>query len=367
MALKLVSLQLPQRQSLSNQAALVIRQAISEDTWTHYLPSERQLCRMFQISRPTVRTALHMLAKEGLIQISQGRRNRLLQSAPATAPRVRSSTIGLIVSEPINFQWSLSQKISEIRLTLVEQGFMVQVFGCSSGSALAQQRRVEAFIQEHDIACCILLSATIEVQQWFSNNTIPALVCGSCHPEVRLPSLDIDYRSVCRHASGLFLNRGHRNFALIIPGSGLAGDLASEIGFHEGVQQAPYSDHVHAVVVRHNRSAANLISRLDALFRSPHPPSALLVAVPHHVVAVMTYLLNRRLSVPGDVSLLSRDQDISLNSLIDHYAFQGDEFSRRLRRLVLQMAKQGHLPPEPYLIIPEHVAGRSIGCYGAEP
>src|SRR5690606_26789870 len=173
--------------------------------------------------------------------------------------------------------------------------------------------------------------------------------------------------AVCRHAVGVFLRKGHRSVALIIPNSGLAGDLASETGFNEGIQQAPYRDLVHPVIVRHNQSTPNLMSRLDTLFRSPNPPTALLVAIPRHVISVMAYLINRGLSAPGDVSLISRDQDISLTSHIPHYAFRGDIFFRRLHRLLLQMAKQGHLPPQADLIVPEYVPGRTIGILDRNP
>src|SRR5688572_23334916 len=93
--------EIPKRFSLSAQAAGSIRKAIDEGTWIEYLPSERRLCELFQVSRPTIRTALHLLAKEGLLDIRQGRRNRLL-AAPRDGHRQQSRLVGLVTHEPVS-------------------------------------------------------------------------------------------------------------------------------------------------------------------------------------------------------------------------------------------------------------------------
>ena len=79
-------LDLPKRLSLSSQAADALRKAIAGNAWPEFLPSERRLCQLLQVSRPTVRTALGLLAQEGLIEIHHGRRHQLLTrpAAPAT-------------------------------------------------------------------------------------------------------------------------------------------------------------------------------------------------------------------------------------------------------------------------------------------
>jgi len=180
---------------------------------------------------------------------------------------------------------------------------------------------------------------------------------------VRLPSLDIDQRSVCRHAAGIFLGKGHRRMALVVPDSGVAGDLAGEQGFIEAVEQRARTDDARAIIVRHNGTAQNISAKLDALFSSPRAPTALLVAKPPHVFIVILYLLKRGLSVPDTVSLISRDQDtLFLNTLppIAHYTFEGDAFNHRLTRLILQMVGQGYLPTEPNLMFPRFVLGGTV-------
>src|SRR5688572_7894194 len=300
--------EIPKRLSLSAQAAASIAKAIEAGTWEEFLPSERRLCELFQISRPTIRTALHLLAKEGRIEIHQGRRNRLL-AATADTNRRQNRLVGLITHEPIaHMPLSSYQRISEIRSSLAEQGFATEILVCPPHSPRTQRRRLEDFVRQNRVFCCVLLSVSKELQAWFCEHSVPALVLGSCHPDVKLPSLDVDYRSVCRHAAGIFLGKGHQHMALVVPNSGVAGDLASEQGFAEAVARHK-GDEVRSTIVRHNGTAQHIASKLDALFNSAHPPTALLIAKQQHVFIVVIYLLKHALAVPDTVSLIARDYD----------------------------------------------------------
>lgn len=354
---------IPKRVSLATQAANTIRKGIANGTWEEYLPSERRLCEMLQVSRPTIRTALHLLAKDGLLEIHQGRRNRLLAQA-APAQKKQNQLVGLVTHEPIaHMSLTAYHGITEMRAHLAEHGFATEIFVCQPGGARAQRRKLEAFVRQNRVFCCVLLSVNLDVQQWFAEHSVPALVLGSCHATVQLPSLDVDYRSVCRHAAGVFLRKGHRRIALVVPNSGVAGDLASEQGFREGMEQRTDRQEMRTLIVRHNGTAQNITAKLDALFNSAHAPTALLVAKPSHVFAVIIYLLKRGLSVPDTVSLISRDHDHifeTVNPLISHYQLADDAFVHRLSRLMLKLVSQGSLTPEPSLIFPKFFEGSTV-------
>lgn len=336
---------------------------MDQGAWDEYLPSERRLCELFQISRPTIRAALHLLAREGLIQIRQGHRNRLL-TPPRLASREQNRLVGLVTHEPVS-RMSLTayQGISEMRAHLAQHGFATEIMICPSRSAPAQRRKLEEFVRQNRAFCCVLLSVNRDVQAWFAERSLPALVLGSCHPQIKLSSLDVDYRSVCRHAAGIFLAKGHRRLALIVPNSGMAGDLASEEGFREAITQRKNLDDARAILVRHNGTAQNIGAKLDALFNSAHAPTALLVAKPQHVFIVIIYLLKRGLTVPDTISLMARDHDHLFETVIppiSHYTAKEDTFSHRLSRLMLQMVSQGYLAPEPNLIFPQYFAGGTV-------
>jgi DNA-binding LacI/PurR family transcriptional regulator len=354
---------LPRRHTLSEQAAAAVRQAIEQNTWKEYLPSERRLCELLQVSRPTIRTALQMLAREGRLEIRHGRRNRLLSSShPRTKPKSR--LVVLITHEPISHvTMPAYQGIAETRAHLAEHGFTTEVLVCPLIGARAQQKKLETFVRQNPVLCCVLLSVSKELQEWFATHSIPALVLGSCHAAVRLPSLDVDYRSLCRHAAGILRGKGHRRLAFVVPNSGVAGDLASEEGFREGGATQAAGDASEAIVLRHNGTATNLAAKLDALFASADPPTALLVAKPQHVFIVIIYLLQRGIRVPDTVSLIARDYDHIFEIVsppIAHYSFREDTYAHRLTRLMLKMVRQGDLPPERSLIFPKYFPGGTV-------
>lgn len=358
-------LDIPKRISLSSQAAISISKGIKEGIWADFLPSERQLCKIFKVSRPTIRSALRLLAKEGLLEIRQGRRNRILHTTSNSASS-QSRLVGLITHAPLShMNLSTHQGVSEMRAHLAENGFTTVFFVCSAVNSRTQRLKLEQFIKQNRVLCCVLLSVSLAIQKWFTSHTVPALVLGSCHPDVNLPSLDQDQYSVCRHAAGTFLGKGHRQIALLVPDSGVAGDLASEAGFRDAVtKHAGGNIQPKAIVIRHNGTAQNISSKLDIQFNSAHPPTALLVAKPQFVFAVIIYLLKRGLSVPDKISFISRDHDHvfeNVNPPISHYAFGDETYANRLSRLILQLVNQGSLASEPNLIFPTFFAGGTVG------
>lgn len=347
-------LDLPRRQSLSAQTADSLRKAIARGTWAEFLPSERRLCDLLQVSRPTIRTALRLLEKERVIAIHQGRRNRLVQR-PAVPSGAQRRLIALVSHAPIS-RASLTAYlgISSMREQLARHGFATAEFVCQGRSPRAQRNRLEAYLRQNRVFCCVLLSVSRELQSWFATHSIPCLVLGSCHPEMRLPSLDIDHRAVCRHAAGVLRSHGHRRLAFLVPDSGFAGDLASEEGFRAGGAGA------EVTIVRHNGSGPHLRTRLATLLGGPRPPTGLLVARPPHTLSVLLHLLHRGIRVPETLSLIARDHDPLYEHELAHYAFGDDSFARRLSRLMLQMVGEGHLPAEPSLIFPRYVTGETV-------
>ncbi len=353
-------LDLPKRFSLSTQAAAAVRKAIEEGIWQDFLPSERRLCDLLQVSRPTIRTALQSLAQERRIEINQGRRNRIL--ARAAKPLSSKSRLVILVTHQPLAHMSLTayQGVSEMRAQLAEHGFTTEVLVCPARSAVAQTKKFEAFMGQNRVLCCVLVSLSRELQEWFSTHPVPALVLGSCHTAVKLPSLDIDYRALCRHAAGLLRSKGHRRIAFIVPDSDVAGDLASAVGFREGLASRAGAPAVDARVVRHSGTPAGLTAKLDDLFKSNRPPTALLVAKPQHIIGVAVYLLKRGLKVPDSVSLIARDHDYLFESVISHYRFESGTYAHRLSRLMLQLVGQGRLAPAPNLIFPSYVSGGTV-------
>ena len=62
-------LNMPQRQTLTRQTVDALREGMANGIWKGFLPGERELCSFLQISRPTLRAALEIVEREGLIAV----------------------------------------------------------------------------------------------------------------------------------------------------------------------------------------------------------------------------------------------------------------------------------------------------------
>lgn len=147
---------IPKRTPLSAQVSAYIRKRIETGDWRKCLPSERSLCDMLQVSRPTIRTALHQLRKEGLLDIKRGRRSRL--SKASKPPRnLKTRVVGLISHEPISTMPPASLRgISRMREYLVEQGFSTVSLVCSITAPRQNSEASRRFCGR--TTCCVACS-----------------------------------------------------------------------------------------------------------------------------------------------------------------------------------------------------------------
>ena len=60
--------------SLIVQAVRWLRQARADQVWQEHLPGERELCAQVGVSRPTLRLALEQIERDGLVEVTHGRR-----------------------------------------------------------------------------------------------------------------------------------------------------------------------------------------------------------------------------------------------------------------------------------------------------
>lgn len=88
------------------------------------IPSEFELCRLFSVSRITVRQALSSLANEGLL-IKQPGRGTFVREAQAKQSEPRAKTIGLILTNAIGS--FMSQLIHGVEAVAREAGYALTV------------------------------------------------------------------------------------------------------------------------------------------------------------------------------------------------------------------------------------------------
>lgn len=356
-------LRLPKRNSLVSEAAETIREGIAGGVWEKALPGERVLARDLQVSRPTVRSALAILEKEGLVKSTRGIGRRIARSRRRLTAESRDC-VAVLSAVPAHLMPPASLfYLNELRNGLQQAGLRLDVISDPGLSGSNPDPVLGRLTSDPRIQCWILAAPSEAVQHWFAERPFPILSSGSCAPGVKLPYLDLDYRAVCRHAAGVFLRNGHRRLCLFLAASPAAADHLSEDGFQEGIQRFGEGS-ADGRIVRHDGTREDICQKLDSLLDEEEGPTALLGSRPMHVLTAFTHLTRRGRLHPNGVSFISRDSDTFLGQVspeITRYTFRRRSFARRLTRLTLQLADNQSLPVRPFLLMPEYLPGETVG------
>jgi DNA-binding LacI/PurR family transcriptional regulator len=354
----------PHYQPLTTQVAKRIVQEVKKRTWVGKLPNERALAASLQISRKTLRKALSILRHEGLITADTSHGHRIVGSPSDSQFGRASSSIGLLTPDPIEqLRPFTALWMDELRSLLFSNGIRLDIlsghryFSQNPGKAIARLN------SEHPHTCWVLAHSNERVQQWYHDNHIPCLIAGSCHPGLDMPYVDLDYFAVCRHAVGAMLRKGHRRLAMLTKLSQRAGDLQSEAGFSAGTRQPAYSD-ISSVILRHDGTVESVNYALKRMFDLVTPPTVVLVANPAYYLTALTFLAQRGLKVPADVSLISRDDDVFLpyvNPVPTRYSVNPKTFAKRLLIPLLQLLRGENPARIDHHIEAQFISGKSLG------
>jgi len=354
---------LPQRQSLVGQTVACLQSGIAGGEWRDWLPSERVLCALLQVSRNTLRAALVQLRREGRIRSVHGSGNQILSNAVIRRTGAQSPDVALLTPEPIErLRPMQSLWIDEMRGLLSERGMRLRVFSGRHFYAPNPGPNLEKLVTRNPHGCWILMLATEEMQRWFSRRAIPCIVAGSTFPGLDLPFRDLDHRAMCRHAAGVLLGLGHRWLVMLAPQSRRAGDVAGESGFLEGVRQSRHAE-ADALVVHHEDTVAGVTHAVRRILKLLPAPTGWLVVQPHYYLAASSRLAGAGVRIPEDISMISRDDDPFLSFVVPmpaRYGVSPHVMARNLLRPVLELMKGGAVAQRGGLIMPDFIKGASI-------
>ncbi len=355
---------IPQRQPLVAQTIAYLTGEIGRGKWRQWLPSERLLCEMLQVSRNTLRAALAQMKHDGIIRAVHGAGNQVIAPRGARTRRLQSHDVAFLTPEPLErLRPTMTLWIDELRALLNERGCRVhlfhgrQYFRANPGPALKK------LVGQNPHGCWILALSNEGVQRWFEKNGVPCVVAGSIYTGVDLPFRDLDHRAMCRHAAGILLSLGHRKIAFVIQRSRRAGDVESELGFIEGVRHSPHGD-ADPLMVYHDATVPGISNVIRRLMSQKDPPTAILVANPYHYLTVISRLMQAGWQVPRQVSVISRDEDPFLSFLVPTpacYVTSPHVMARALLRPVLETLENSITMQRAVKIMPKFVRGESIG------
>lgn len=304
----------PKRGNLVAECVRVMKLRIAAGEWADALPGERALAETLRVGRDTIRLTLRSLESDGVLApAAAGVRRRVLPVGVACGKAAEEILrIGFLAPKRLELLPQLTLlEIDQIREALAEKGGVLEVFSPTWYERAHPAAKLAEFIAEHRRTAWILYRSTAAVRAWFAQQHIPALVRGYPHGEIALPSIDVDWEAVARHAAGVLWRAGHRCVALLSPPDILGGVEAAARGV------AGFQEDGFAASVLHEDGTAEGVGRvLGRALRLQHPPTAFIATRPRQVASALSWLVSRGIRVPDDVSLLSLGWEPFLDHLV---------------------------------------------------
>jgi DNA-binding LacI/PurR family transcriptional regulator len=358
----------PRRVLLADQAAEAIDREIKAGRWREWLPSERALRRVLNVSRQTVRAALAQLIARRRIAVKPYAGYRILGvrlAAKATAAALPRE-IGLICPEPVyRMPPRFVQVVDIFRGHCAEAGLNLELLEGQRFMRTEPGRIMPRLLRTHPKACWIIVLANRRLQEWFERSGEPVVVYGNVYAGLSLNSVGIDYHACIRHATSLLLARGHRHLTFIAYDLRRAGEEDSLRGFREACAAHRGGEVAPVVIERPDSDADALCRQLDRALQSPQRPTGFVVSHTHHYAAVATHLALRGLRVPEDVSIICRSEDPFMHFMRPRptfYRANMETFARLLFDRVRAVAAGTAKPGDQRLLMPELVPGASVAA-----
>lgn len=337
-----------------------MRQKIRRGLLTDPLPGENRLATDLGISRSTVRDALQILAREGLIRISKGKRTRL--AAPSS--KARRAPGGLSICVVGSFE---SRFLDPFHGTLLGQ---IRLYFAEAGLPWRQffslpQHHITSYLDEITAqqpgAFWLLVGASKEVQEYFQKKRHQAIILGTNYPGVALPAIDPDYRALATHAGNLLWRRGCRRVVSIVPEEQRAGDTLTRETLATVLSDHPEVKLSEEIASKTHRSD---IARLcDRVLRRVTPKTALFCYHSEFTISLMSRAAQLGLKVGRDLFLLSRDDHAYFSFYfpeISRYSIPQDQLNRQIHRVVARLRGGLPFPSGSHFITPELVEGETL-------
>jgi len=354
------------RESLIARVADALRERILTKVWGEELPPVRLLAAQLGISIPTLRAAETILAKEGLLEIHHGKPTRILEMGKGS--RAPQKSLGLLATRSRLEPNPNGRDMFLIESILREAGLELHHYQLTRLLLANDGAKLRELFTKSTVDGWLLISAGNRVHELAVQLKINAFVIGSCQAHLPLPSADLDYAAISRHAAGELLRLGHRRFTVVSPPKPNIGDILSLQAFSEYVSNDPLERGGSVQALELDGDAKHIARDLGRLMRREPHPTAIYSIQQTHTLSCLTWLLHNGFRVPEDVSVLNRDYNELLSAAIPSiggYKLELSMFYERLARCVIQFFATGSKQHGTARLFADFVSGESIGPVGS--
>jgi GntR family transcriptional regulator, arabinose operon transcriptional repressor len=318
------------------------------------LPTEDELIREHGLSRITVRRALSILEKDGLVSRKR-KRGTIVSRAISESLELDNIRGRVVIAIPVadatteQADHATTNLLRGLERFLADRGFTLQIM--SVGSDGVQDRtRLLRLIERDDLEGICAVGPCLEHYQDLLEQIPHVNSCTflpTTPPWVGIDTEDIAYTSV-KHV----IERGHQRVAMI---------CGSQINNHEfaafikGYRRA-LAEHdlpFCRALVHHAYEGESPVELAEQVLSDIHCPTAVFAEDWRIAKAVLTACQNLGLKIPSDLSLVSCGQNtqyVASSIGITAYLPDNEKVGQEIGRVLLQIIDENKHPKDPIFV-----------------
>jgi DNA-binding LacI/PurR family transcriptional regulator len=349
--------------SLPEQAAVHPREGVRQGRWGDPFPGEQQLASELDVSRHTVRRALQILEKEGVLSGHGQGCSRGITAAGAVAVSQRPLRVNILRhDERLTDNPQTSMVLIEIMHSLEAAGHQVTCLKKSQIELKHDVARLSRHLTKTPADAWVVECGSHPLLEWCASQPTPCLALYGRTEGLPLARIGPDAVPAYRVATRQLIALGHRRIVQIVrEGFRKPMPEGCELAFLEELKahDIPTGDYN---LPDWEENSAGFNRLMEGLFKST-PPTALIIDETCWFIAALAFLVRRGIRVPEEVSLVSGDCETTLD--VCHPQFAHMRWDNRLivRRVVrwVNAVRKGRGDRRSINLCAEFVPGGSIG------
>ncbi len=324
------------RLSIIDQTMEHLRAGIRRGRWSVRLPGVRPLSEELGVSRETLRTALRRLEKEGFLAEGGPSGSRLIKDKDA-APSARGSLrIAILPMQRLQSVDMPNQALLfQLMHDLEAAGHSTTLVNLPGNTPEPSEATLARLVRERGADAWVVYMGSHEALEWFSRQSFPSIALGGRSLGLAMAATGVDYSPALREATRDLVRLGHRRIVYVCPRSArqpepgkLVRAFLDELTV-SGIPAGAYN------IPDWEETPEGLRRLLDSLFKFT-PPTALILWNGLQVAGTLAFLSERKLRVPGDISVISHlsDEQVAWQSPGMGVADFARDDSKIIRRIV---------------------------------
>lgn len=342
---------------LAQEVSKKLCEDIASERWCDALPPERELARIYGISRRVLREAIQILTVKKVLEHRDRRPPGILKKKHV--PHVEKPiTIAMLSPFPLDMADPEVLRLIQVLSTRLQTQNIDIRFVVGAGYYTTGFGRLRQLLSTNKADCWIIYRCPPKMQKFLAAAKYPVVILGTSSPELGLPCVDMDRHSSCFHGVGKLARAGYTRLCLFVPEDHTLGDEACIRGFQEGCALGDKS--LRSDIIAYKDDPEAIQKAVERYVRKIDIPTGILTTRVRPSILVLSHILRMGIDVPRQVGVLSTDWTplfTYISPALAGYQVEYQQLAKRLMHQVLAVAHGESLRKPQQFLIPEFQPG----------